>query len=116
MEETNKIEKIFNDVKDYAETRFDIILLNAQDKGSGLISSIASIIILGVLGLISTMFLSIAAAWFLGEYLHSPSVGFLCVAVFYLLIVLILYVNRENWIKLPIINSILKKITFNENN
>ena len=65
MEETNKIEKIFNDAKDYAETRFDIIVLNAQDKASGLISSFAVTIILGVLGFISIMFLSIDGAWFL---------------------------------------------------
>jgi hypothetical protein len=65
--------------------------------------------------LIALMFISIGGAWYLGEYLQSPSIGFLSVAGFYLLITIILYVNREKWIKLPIINAILKKITIHEN-
>lgn len=116
MEETNKIEKMFADVKDYAETSIDIFALNAQDKVSDVMSSIASIAILGVLTMFTIMLLSISGAWLLGEYLHSPSIGFFCVAVFYLLLGVILYVNRKNWIKLPVINAILKKITFHENN
>lgn len=116
MEETNKFEKMFTDVKDYAETRIDIVALNAQDKVSGMMSSIASIMILGVLLIFTVMFLSISGAWFLGEYLHSPSMGFLIVAVFYLILGVILYIKREDWIKMPIINSILKKISFHENN
>jgi hypothetical protein len=116
MEEINKIEKMFADVKDYAETRIDIVSLNAQDKISGIMSSIASIMILGVLLIFTVMFLSISGAWALGEYLHSPSIGFLIVAAFYLLIGIVLYIKREDWIKMPIINSILKKITFHENN
>lgn len=115
MEEKNKLEKMFTDIKDYAETRFDIIVLNSQDKATHVISSIASAAILGVLGLFILMFLSIGAAWSLGEYLNSPSIGFFSVAGFYLLVVLILFLNREKWIKLPIINAIIKKITFHEN-
>jgi hypothetical protein len=61
------------------------------------------------------LFASIGAAWLLGEYLNSPSIGFFSVAGFYLLVTFVLYINKEKWIRLPIINSILKKITFHEN-
>jgi uncharacterized membrane protein len=115
MEEKNKIEKIFTNIKDYAETRLDIVVLNMQDKATGVISSIASAVILGALGLIALMFISIGGAWYLGEYLHSPSIGFFSVAGFYIIAATVLFINREKWIKLPIINSILKKITFHEN-
>lgn len=116
MEEKNKLEKMFTDIKDYAETRIDIIALNTQDKASQVISSVASIAILGTLGLFILLFASVGAAWSLGEYLNSPSIGFFSVAGFYFLLMLVLFVNREKWIKLPIINAILKKITFHENN
>jgi uncharacterized membrane protein len=115
MEEKNKLEKMFTDMKDYAETRFDIIILNTQEKASHMIASTASIAILGVLGFLVLMFASIGVAWLLGEYLQSPSIGFFSVAGFYLLVVFILFINREKWIKMPIINSIIKKITFHEN-
>jgi hypothetical protein len=114
MEEKNKLEKMFTDIKEYAETRLDIVVLDAQDKATHVISSIASAAIMGTLGLLILMFLSIGAAWSLGEYLESPSIGFFSVAGFYLLVALILFLNREKWIKLPIINSIIKKITFHE--
>lgn len=115
MEEKNKVEKMFTDIKDYAETRFDIALLNIQDKTTGVISSMASAVILGTLGLIALMFISIGGAWYLGEYLQSPSIGFFSVAGFYLLVAIVLFANREKWIKLPIINAMLKKITIHEN-
>ncbi|MCW3072508.1 MAG: hypothetical protein JWO44_2398 [Bacteroidetes bacterium] len=116
MEETNKLEKMFTDIKDYAETRLDIVVLNTQDKATNVISSMASAVILGTLGLFILLFLSVGAAWSLGEYLHSPSIGFFSIAGFYLLVALVLFLNRDKWIKMPIINAILKKITFHENN
>ncbi len=111
----NKLEKMVSDIKEYAETRFDIVVLNTQDKATHVISSIASAVIMGVLGFFILIFISIGIAWSLGEYFHSPSIGFFSIAAFYLLVTLLLYVNREKWIKMPIINSILKKITFHEN-
>jgi len=116
MEEQSKIEKMVSDIKDYAETRLDIAALDAQDKATHVISSIAASVIFGVVGVLVLMFLSIGAAWSLGEYLHSPSIGFFSVAGFYLLLGVIAFVGREKFIKMPIINAILKKITFHENN
>jgi hypothetical protein len=115
MEEQNKLEKMVSDIKEYAETRFDIIVLNTQDKATHVISSIATSVILGVLGFFILVFVSIGGAWALGEYFNSPSIGFFSVAGFYLLVAILLYINREKWIQMPIINSILKKITFHEN-
>jgi hypothetical protein len=115
MEEQTKIEKMISDIKDYAETRLDIAVLDAQDKATQVISSAAASIIFGVFGVLILLFVSVGAAWSLGEYFNSPSIGFFSVAGFYLLVGGLLYLNREKWIKLPIINAILKKITFHEN-
>jgi uncharacterized membrane protein YqjE len=115
MEETNRLEKMATDIKEYAETRLDIMVLNAQDKAANVVSSIATALIMVILGGFILLFLSIGAAWYLGEYLQKPSIGFLSVAVFYLLVASVLYFNREKWIQLPIINAIIKKVTFHEN-
>jgi len=115
MEEKSKIEKIFTDIKDYAETRVDIVVLNIQDKATSVMSSMASAVILGTLGLIVLLFISLGGAWYLGEYFHSPSIGFFSIAGFYLILAAILFINREKWIKMPIINAILRKITYHEN-
>ena len=115
MEEKSKLETMFGNMKEYAETRFDIVVLNAQDKATNVIASVVSSAVMGMLGIFILLFASIGGAWALGEYLHSPSIGFFAVAGFYLVVAVLLFLNREKWIRTPIINSILRKITFHEN-
>ena len=110
MEEQNIVEKLVNHIKEYTETRYNIIILSIQDKFSNTLSSVISIVILGALVIFSLFFASISAAWQIGKYFHSPSIGFLCVSGFYILVTLILFFNRETWIKLPIINALIKKL------
>jgi len=113
-EEKTSVEKLIGHVKSYAETRFDLLLIDAQDKFTSGLSSVVSIFIIGMLIFFGSLFLSVAVAWWIGVYFHSPSIGFFCIAGFYLLAALILYFNREKWIKLPLINSLLKKINIHE--
>jgi hypothetical protein len=114
MEEKHNVEKLIDDVKEYAETRMDIIVLNLQDKISAIISSIASVLLLTVLSLFVVFFLSIGVAWWIGQATESPSIGFFCIAGFYLLLAAIIAFNREKLIKAPIINALLKKINIHE--
>ncbi|HKR06282.1 MAG TPA: phage holin family protein [Bacteroidia bacterium] len=114
MEGENKVEQLIRNIKEYAETRFDIALLDIQDKISEILSSIASIAIVAIISIFIIFFTSVGAAWWIGQVLHNPSIGFFCVAGFYLLVAIIIIVNRDKWIKLPIINGLLKKININE--
>ncbi|MEO5570434.1 MAG: phage holin family protein [Bacteroidia bacterium] len=116
MEGKNKAEQFIGNIKEYAETRFDIILLNIQDKVSDVLSSIASVIVVAVLGIFIILFSSVGAAWWIGRMFHDPSIGFFCIAGFYLIVAIILILNLDKWIKLPIINALLKKININEEN
>lgn len=110
MEDLNKVEKLINDLKHYAEVRYDLIVLNLQDKLSELISSFASIALLSILAVFILLFGSIGGALWLGEYFHCTSIGFFCVAGFYFVLALLLFFSRETLIKLPVINALLKKI------
>lgn len=116
MEGLNKVEQILSNVKEYAETRFDLVAINTQDKVSDVLSSIASVVVVSILSLFIVFFGSVGVAWWIGQLAHNPSIGFFSVAGFYLLVTIIVYVNRDKWIKLPIINSLLKKININEEN
>lgn len=116
MEEKNNVEKLLSNVKEYAEVRFDLISLNFQDKLSIVVSSLVSIVIISVLTLLIFLFASIGAALWLGEYFQSASIGFFCVMGFYVLLTFLLLLNREKWIKFPIMNSLIKKINFNDEN
>lgn len=116
MEEKNKIEKFLKDIKEYAEVRFDLVSLNVQDKFSDIVSSLVSIIILSVMALLILLFAGIGAAIWLGEYFNNGWIGFFCITGFYLLLALLILFNREKWIKFPVMNSLIKKIHFNDEN
>lgn len=114
MEEENKVERLLKHVEEYAETRVDLIALNVQDKLGSILSSIVSIVILWILSIFVLMFASIGAAWWIGDYFNSPSMGFFAIAGIDLLIAIIIFFNREKWVKSPITNALIKKINFHE--
>ncbi|MES2590583.1 MAG: phage holin family protein [Bacteroidota bacterium] len=113
MEIKDKLEKLFGGVKDYAETRFDLLVLTAREKVSNLVSSLVVIIVLGILGIFIFLFAGIGTALWLGDYFNNSALGFFCVTGLYVFITLLLLFNRDKWIKLPIINSLIKNTNFN---
>jgi len=114
MEGINKVEELIKKLKVYFETRFDIVALNAQDKVSEILSSIASTAVIALVGIFILFFTSVGVAWWVGELLNSPSIGFFCVAGFYLIVGILILINKDKWIKLPLINTLLKKINIHE--
>jgi hypothetical protein len=112
----SKVDRLVAHVIECAETRFDIIALDVQDKVSDILASMASIVIMGVLITFVVLLLSIAAAIYISGYYESPYIGFVYVAGFYALLAFVLLVSRKRLIKLPIINGLLKKINFHEEN
>ena len=114
MEGKNKVEQLISNIKEYAETRFDIAALNIQDKIADVLSSLTSVIVVALLGVFIIFFSSVGIAWWIGRMFHNPSIGFFCIAGFYLLIAIVIILNRNKWIKFPVINALLKKININE--
>ena len=114
MEEKNNVERLLKHAEEYAETRFDLAVLNVQEKTGNVLSSVASGFLLTVFSLFVILFASIGGAWMLGEHFHDPSIGFFSIAGFYLVIAVLIYVNREKWIRLPIMNALIRKINIHE--
>jgi len=114
MEEKIKIERLVSNVKDYAEERMNLIMLSVQEKTAKAISGTATVLILIVLGVFTLAFLSFALAWFIGQELKQPYLGFLIVGGVYLLAGILLWVNRVRWIGFPVMNAFLKSIADDE--
>ena len=114
MEEKIKIEQLVSHVKDYAEERVNLLMYNAQEKTSKAIAGTSSVLILLIIGIFTLGFLSLALAWYLGQLLEKPFLGFLIVGGFYLLAGLVIWMNRERWIGFPIMNAFLKNIADDE--
>lgn len=91
-----KIGEIIQTVKGIVETKVDMVKLEIQDQISGILTRMIFLILMGGSLLLVLLFLSLSLAFFLSQYFASPHMGFLLVGLLYLLILLILYLLRNN--------------------
>jgi hypothetical protein len=95
---------------DYVEAYARLTVVNINQKTAD-ISAVASFsMITGLLCFFILMFLGIAAAFWLGDLLHSVGLGFLLVAGFYALVVLVLFLSRKKMFYPFVKNLIIKSI------
>jgi len=103
------IELLYQKVEKYSKTSFELLQLSAIDKTSDILSSLAIVIVLSFISAMFTLFLNIGISLYLGDLLQNYVLGFIIVAVCYLLIGIIIYVFRISLIKTPIDNLIVSK-------
>jgi len=115
MEEQTKIEETVDSIKDYLNTRYELMILKASDKVSHFASNIASFIPIIFLSVLSILLLSFALAFYLNKILMSEFQGFIIVGGSYLLIVFILAAVRKKSIAKPMRNKIIKELFKNHN-
>ena len=108
--QTSSIKSLLEQSHEYLETRIDLVKLKTIDKSSDVLSSAAAAIAIAVGLLFFLLMASIGLALYFGYLLNNLYYGFFIVAGIYAVVVLILYVGRKQWIKMPVYNSIVKKI------
>src|SRR5579871_1629339 len=105
MKIESAIDNLLLHIRDYVEERVKLVSLNLHDKGSRTASAIASAIVLFLIGIFTLFFLILALSWCIGTLLHEPFAGFLIVGLFYVLTGIIIYINRDKWIRIPVSNG-----------
>ena len=101
---------ILNHASDYAETFYKLSLVRLTKKVSDVASVAVNSIVIFLISLCVLLFISFAGAWWLGDVVENRALGFLLIAVFYLLIVFILVLMRKKIISPLIRNTLIKKI------
>lgn len=101
---------IINHSQDYLETFYKLSIVRATKKASNIASGLVNSVLLFFIVLCVLLFLSIAAAWWIGQELDDPALGFLSVAGFYVLLAIILLALRKSVISPFIKNSLIRKI------
>lgn len=99
---------IKKDIQEYIEVRIDLLRLHTAEHVSRLFSSAVSAAVIGYLFLLILLFLSFAGGYFLGSLLHSTELGFLCVAGFYTLALVIFLLFRKQIVERPVIKAVMK--------
>lgn len=109
-EEKSFTERIYEQVEEYAKTTVELYRLKAIKAFSDVFAAVATGFIIWVIISFFLVFLSIGAAFYLGELLGKWHYGFFIVAGFYALVGLIIYALRIKCLKDKINNFIIRQI------
>lgn len=101
------IESLIEKVESYGKTSYDLIRLKTIDKTATAVSTTVSYVLTALFLFMFILIASMGAALWLGELLGKTYYGLFCVAGFYGVFGVVLYLLRDSIIKKPITNSII---------
>lgn len=96
--------------EDYSKTTLELFKLNAIDKTADVVSSLVSNFAVFMSVALSLLILNIGVFLWIGKYFDEFFYGFLITGGFYAFVGLVLCIFRQKWIKIPVSNSIIKKM------
>jgi hypothetical protein len=110
MTSTDSIKSLIDKSKDYLDTKIELTKLKTIDKSADVLSTVIVMVTMIFVGALFLIFVSIALAIWIGSLLGAYHYGFFIIGGFYAIILLIIYIQREKWIKVPIANGLINKM------
>ena len=107
---TTSVEDLFYRLKEYGDTRLDLLKLKSINKASSFLSNLIVSIALIVVLFFILICITIGVALLIGSLLGEAYYGFFIIAVVYIIIGLILYSGRDKYLKTPISNKLIKEL------
>ena len=104
------IEMLFEKAENYTRTTIELAKLHAIDKTSDVVSSLISKLAVSLVVVLFLFFLTIGLSLWIGELLGKSYYGFFVTSAVYFLISVLLYYNKNRWVKMPISNYIIVKM------
>lgn len=104
------IDKLYQKAEQYSKTTLKLVKLKTIDKTTDIISSLAVSLIMIIIAAIFTMFINIGIALWLGDVFNNMAMGFFVISGFYLIVGVIVYLNKDYFIKTPVNNLVIKKL------
>jgi hypothetical protein len=101
---------VLNHASDYAQTFYKLTLVRLTKKVSDVASGLVNSVLIFFISLCILLFISFAGAWWLGDVVNIRALGFLLIAVFYMLLIVILILMRKKIISPFIRNTLISKI------
>lgn len=104
----NNLDNLKAEAKTFFDANVDYYTLLGFKIATKTTGFILKIFALSLFAVLSLFFLSLAAAFAIGNALQSTTYGFLIVGTFYIVISIILYNVRKNLIDIPILKKFSK--------
>lgn len=110
MEYQDTIGSLIDKSKDFLDTKIELARLKTIDKSADILSSVVVMVSMLFIGTLVIILFSIGLALFLGTLLGAYHNGFFVVGAFYAVVLLVLYIQRNKWIKTPIARELINKM------
>jgi hypothetical protein len=107
---TTNVEELFYKLKEYGDTRLDLLKLKSVNKISGILSTLMVLVILVILLFMVLVCITIGIALLLGAWLGKAYYGFFIIGAVYIIIGLVLYIRRDKYLKTPVSNKLIKEL------
>jgi hypothetical protein len=102
------IDNIKKEIQEYVEVKLDLLKLHIAEHLSRLLSNAVTMFIAGFFLFLILLFISFASGFYLGSVLHSNEAGFLCIAGFYFLVLIVFLMLRKKIVEKPVIKSVVR--------
>jgi len=102
------MESLLEKVEQYSITSIELIKLKAIDKIAEVVSNLVSRLAIAIIVALFTVIANIGLALWLGEITGKVYYGFFILAGFYALLGILMGIFRNQWIKTPVSNSIIR--------
>jgi hypothetical protein len=110
----DKAETLTDHVGDYIEMYYELAVLNATEKATGMASVSVTSLVIAALSVFTLLFLSFGAGWWIGQQLESMVAGFCIVGGFYGILVLLVMAFRNQLV--PFIQNLIIRKVYEESN
>ena len=107
------IDLLFEKAEDYSKTSIELLKLNVISKSADVLSTIISLIAIGIVVALFTLFINIGLGLYIGKLLGDYYLGFFAVSGFYFLLAILIYSVKEKYIKEKITDLIISKLLTN---
>ncbi|MES2811446.1 MAG: hypothetical protein V4670_03160 [Bacteroidota bacterium] len=103
-------ETLFDKFENYTKTSITLFKLSSVEKSADVLSSLTSQVTIILIALMFILFTNIGLALWLGKLLNEYFLGFFIVSGFYLVLALVVFIFRNQMIKRPINDMVIKKL------
>ena len=107
MIDSNKIERLADDVQLYVDTKVELIRLESIEKSALVLAGVLRRIVIASIAAVSVLFISIALSLYLSGRMGNNYSGFVIVSFMYFLILLILLSDHKRFLEIPFLNKII---------
>lgn len=110
---TENFSELLHEVKRYVGLQKSFIMLDTADKLTVILSTVAIAVVCFVIGAMILFFLTFALAYWIGQITDNMAFGFLCIAAIQLILLLIAWRKRNDWIIQPLARM-MARIFYNQ--